>query len=93
MQESEQVDNQADENSITNNNNNSHEDEKDKKTIHQLIDFFRTQKNAKQKDARKVLNESSEQKSWDQSSIKTSVVTVENVGITSLNVRKKLARL
>jgi len=51
MQESEQVDNQADENSITNNNNNSHEDEKDKKTIHQLIDFFRTQKNAKQKDA------------------------------------------
>jgi hypothetical protein len=27
MQESEQVDNQADENSITNNNNNSHEDE------------------------------------------------------------------
>jgi len=47
MQESEQVDNQADENSITNNNNNSHEDEKDKKTIHQLIDSFRTKKNAK----------------------------------------------
>ena len=31
MQESEHVDNQADENSITNNNSNSHEDEKEKR--------------------------------------------------------------
>lgn len=60
------IDNQANEDSMkihSNNNDNPCEDEKDKETIHQLIDSFRTPKNAKQKDARKVLSESNEQKS------------------------------
>ena len=49
MQESEQVDNQADENSITNNNNNSHEDEKDKENNPSIDRFLQNPKKRKAK--------------------------------------------
>ena len=49
IQESEQVDNQADENSITNNNNNSHEDKKDKENDPSIDRFFQKPKKRKAK--------------------------------------------
>jgi len=60
MQESEHVDNQADENSITNNNSNSHEDEKDKENNPSIDRFLQNPKKRKAKGRPKS---SSEQRS------------------------------